>query len=327
MKSAAKGRLILLLIYSIAFGLAFWAASASSFSILVKSAVMVLLAVVIIYLGSIDFNNSSIFDPYWSVAPPLMIIFYFWMMIMEQPIDAGQWSMMTNQWSAETELPALSGNAATGLNQPVSGGLGYFPRLILLSLLTLAYSIRLTWNFLRGWSGLKHEDWRYVAFRKNTGKAYWVVSLFGIHLFPALMVFAGTLSIYVTVVYGSRSLNLLDVVAVLITSFAIFLETRSDNQMRRFLKENPETDKTMQQGLWNRSRHPNYLGEISFWWGLYLFAMAANPLFWWVVVGPLAITLMFVFVSIPMMEKRMVKRRPGYRDYQKKVPMLIPWKR
>ena len=82
----------------------------------------------------------------------------------------------------------------------------------------------------------------------------------------------------------------------------------------------------MNRGLWALSRHPNYLGEILFWWGLYLFALASNPSFWWVVAGPLAITLMFIFASIPMIEKRMLKRRKDYQAYQEKVSMLVPWK-
>ena len=290
-----KSFLILFLIYLVAFGLAFWAATASSYSILVKSAIMVMLAVMIIYMGSLDFNNSSVFDPYWSVAPPLMVVFY------------------------------LSVNASA-IFQPAPESWGYMPRLITMFLLILTYSIRLTGNFLRGWPGLKHEDWRYMNFRKKTGKAYWVVSLLGIHLFPAIMVFGGTLSIWVVVVQGSSPLNFLDILAVLVTGFAILLEGVSDNQMRRFLKTDGGSGKTMDKGLWALSRHPNYLGEICFWWGIYLFALAANSAFWWVIIGPVAITLMFVFVSIPMIERRMVERRSDYPQYQKKISMLIPWK-
>ncbi len=318
MSERTKGRLILLLVYLIAFSLAFWAALASSYGILLKSAIMVALAVIIIFLGSIDFKNSSVFDPYWSVAPPMMIAFYLMVMAMQQPIDAGQITM--NAFTGD-----FAGGSSPGIRHP-SSGWGYFPRLIILSLLTLAYSVRLTWNFLRGWPGLKHEDWRYVDFRKKTGKAYWVVSFFGIHMFPALMVFGGTLSIWVTVVHGSAAMNFLDILAFLVTGFAIFLEGASDNQMRKFLKEYQGTGKIMDQGLWGISRHPNYLGEISFWWGLWIFALAANPGFWWVIIGPVTITLMFVFVSIPMIEKRMAERRPAYQEYRKKVAMLIPWR-
>jgi steroid 5-alpha reductase family enzyme len=141
------------------------------------------------------------------------------------------------------------------------------------------------------------------------------------------MVFGGTLSIWVAIVHDLRPLNPLDLLAMMITGGAILLEAVSDRQLRKFILQNRETGKTMNMGLWSLSRHPNYLGEILFWWGLYLFALASNPLFWWVVIGPAAITLMFLFASIPMIEKRMMVRRVDYREYVKSVPMLIPWKR
>ncbi|MEI7725910.1 MAG: DUF1295 domain-containing protein [Bacteroidota bacterium] len=298
MSDKVKGRIILLFVYLIAFSVGFWLSTLTGYSILLKSAVAVAATVVFIYLGSFLFSNSSVFDPYWSVAPPLMVIYYLAMVVGEQPLVVH-----------------------FGVRELFSAS----PRVIILFMLTIAYSGRLTWNFLGHWPGLKHEDWRYVDFRINTGKAYWVVSLFGIHLFPALMVFGGTLSIWVTVVQGYRQLNMVDLMAILVTGYAILLEAAADRQLRNFLAQNKEVGKTMNQGLWSLSRHPNYLGEILFWWGLYLFTLAANPSFWWAIIGPLAITIMFIFASIPMIEKRLLKRRKDYAAYQEKVSMLIPW--
>ena len=81
---------------------------------------------------------------------------------------------------------------------------------------------------------------------------------------------------------------------------------------------------TLTTGLWAYSRHPNYLGEILFWWGLYLFALAAYPAAWWTIFGPLSITLLFVFISIPMIEKRHIERRPDYPAYLDRTPMIMP---
>ena len=74
--------------------------------------------------------------------------------------------------------------------------------------------------------------------------------------------------------------------------------------------------RSIRTGLWAHSRHPNYLGEIATWWGLWLFALAAAPRWWWTVIGAAAITVMFVFVSVPMMEKRALATREGYREYR-----------
>ncbi|MCB0640789.1 MAG: DUF1295 domain-containing protein, partial [Phaeodactylibacter sp.] len=72
-------------------------------------------------------------------------------------------------------------------------------------------------------------------------------------------------------------------------------------------------------------RHPNYFGEISFWAGLFLFALAADPGYWWTGIGCFAMWVMFQFGTLPMMEKRNLARRPDYAEVMKRVPRLFPW--
>lgn len=326
MHEKSRGGLLLLLVYLIAFGLGFAVSTVSDYSLLAKSAVAVLVIVLIIFMGSLDFNNSSVFDPYWSVAPPLMLVYYLVMTVYGQTAGADQVVFNLGQWSLQTGQPV---NAAIA-KQDLWSYLEHFPRIIVVLVLTAIYGIRLTWNFYRGWPGMKHEDWRYMNFRKSSGKAYWVVSLLGIHLFPALMVFGGTLSLWVVVTRGYMPFGWLDFIAVLLTLGAIITETVADNQLRTFTRTVKVKGTTFDGGLWSVSRHPNYLGEILFWWGLFLFALAANPFYWWVIAGPVAITLLFLLVSIPLMEKRMQARRSDYTDYMKRVPALLPlrlWKR
>lgn len=75
------------------------------------------------------------------------------------------------------------------------------------------------------------------------------------------------------------------------------------------------------------SRHPNYFGEMSFWWSLFFFGLAADPGYAWTGIGALAITAMFRFISLPMMEERSLARRPGYAEHQRKTSLVIPWPR
>jgi steroid 5-alpha reductase family enzyme len=72
-------------------------------------------------------------------------------------------------------------------------------------------------------------------------------------------------------------------------------------------------------------RHPNYFGEISFWWGLWLFGVAADPGFWWTIVGPLVMTALFTFISVPMIDRRLRAKKPGYIDPMRRTPAVIPW--
>ncbi|HZO14993.1 MAG TPA: DUF1295 domain-containing protein, partial [Polyangiaceae bacterium] len=95
--------------------------------------------------------------------------------------------------------------------------------------------------------------------------------------------------------------------------------------LHRFTQENRDPHRILDTGLWAWSRHPNYLGEVLFWWGLFFFAIATDRSAWWTIAGPLAITGMFVFVSIPLIEKRMLHKRPHYAAHQARVPSLLPW--
>ena len=292
MKELSRDRVYLLLIYVVAFTVGFYFGyNHAEMDSLGKYTRATIVIVVALFIFSFLMDNSSVFDPYWSVAPFLA---------------AGFWLY------------------CSGVSFKSAGNHSEVVRIIILLALLLIYGIRLTWNFIRGWKGFTQEDWRYVNFRKTTGVLYWPVSLLGIHIFPTLMVFGGSLSIYVTISRSITPLNWLDIPAIVVTSSAILLEAFADKQLRAYNHKNPGAVKTLDAGLWRISRHPNYLGEILFWWGLYLFALAANPGSWWVIIGPVAITLMFIFASIPMMEKRMMERREDYKEYRKKVPVLFP---
>jgi len=79
-------------------------------------------------------------------------------------------------------------------------------------------------------------------------------------------------------------------------------------------------------GLWQWSRHPNYCGELLWWWGVWLFSVASggNPV--WGVAGPLAITFLFVFISVKLMEDRQLERKGAdWMEYKRAVPSpLVP---
>ena len=115
----------------------------------------------------------------------------------------------------------------------------------------------------------------------------------------------------------------LDVLALVITAGAILVELVADEQMRAFARSK-ERGAIMDRGLWAWSRHPNYFGELGFWWGLWLFGIAAAPGWWWTIVGPLAMTAMFLFASIPMLDERSAERRPGYAEHMRRVSALLP---
>jgi steroid 5-alpha reductase family enzyme len=233
-----------------------------------------------VFAFSVGCDNSSLYDPYWSVAPIGLAI--YWM---------------------------ESGGPPT-------------PRAFLTAALITAWGARLTYNCMIRWTSLAHEDFRYVEIRGKTGKLYWPASFFSIHLFPTAWVFLGLLPAYAALTVD-RPPGPLDAFGALLVAAAIAIETLADRQLRAFLKTRKGPEDILVQGLWGWSRHPNYVGEILFWWGLYALGLAAQPSWWWAGVGPLSITLLFLFVSVPWMERRLSSRHPGRAERVKHVPALL----
>ncbi len=244
-----------------------------------------IVATLVIFAFSLRYRNSSFYDPYWSVIPPLLAV--YWM----------------------------------GSHADVVHGL----RAALVMALVWLWAIRLTANWSIHWGGLHHEDWRYPLVRGRAGKAAVWADLFGIHLFPTMQVFLGCLPVYAVMSRGDAAPGWLDALAFIVSLGALAIETVADLQLRTFIARRQSADAIIASGLWAWSRHPNYFGELAFWWGLMLFGLAAAPSqWWWIVPGAVAMTLMFVFASIPLMDERSLERRPAYREHMRKVSALVP---
>ncbi|HRG90398.1 MAG TPA: DUF1295 domain-containing protein [Chitinophagales bacterium] len=245
------------------------------------------IATVVVYASSLIFKNSSLYDPYWSVIPPFIAWYWF----------------SVNQ---------TAGTISLALMVSIS-----------------VWAIRLTLNWARGWHGLVHEDWRYVMLRNKNPKLYWLTNFGGIHMFPTLMVFAGMVPVYYasTLATQLKCYTYSPVVlglGVAIALVATIIELLADEQMRSF-KKRAKPGEFINEGIWRYSRHPNYFGEILFWFGLWVIQLSLRPHIWFTAFGWVAMLVMFLFASIPMMEVKNLKSKPGYAEYVKQVSVLIPW--
>ena len=104
---------------------------------------------------------------------------------------------------------------------------------------------------------------------------------------------------------------------------AVVLETVSDEQMRDFRNNPNNKGKTMKYKLWKYSRHPNYLGEICFWFGIYFMGLSSNLAPIWIIICPLSMLALFIFASCPMMDERSLKNRKDYKEYMEKTSQLL----
>ena len=241
---------------------------------------------IVVFLVSYKQNNASVYDAYWSVIPFYMI--FYWLYIY--------------------------GIEAISL------------KVILASFAISFWSWRLTGNWLRGWTGMDHEDWRYVKLREQTGKWYPLVNFLGIHLFPTLIVFMAAIPLYYIFEY-STEFNWFSGLGFGIAVMGTIIEMTADNQLHRFKRTNKNPMAVMRSGIWKYIRHPNYLGEMTFWIGL-LFMAYTPYVSYTLATGALLMILMFVFISIPMIDKKLLKSKPEYTIYRESTWALLPkfWK-
>lgn len=283
MTEKRKGLLADILIYAAAFGIALIPFTMVE-NMLMAAALMTVTATLVIYVTTALLSDVSIYDPYWSVAPPVMLLAVI--------IKYGLWN------ANAIALLALIG----------------------------AWSMRLTANWYETYRGLGHEDWRYAMYRKKLpAPLFELLSFVGLQLMPTVVVYAG----FVSALYAVREpvFRPLCALGACIMLAAILLEYVSDNAIHRFLRDHGEERRTCDISVWAYSRHPNYLGEMLFWTGLYAYFAVLCPAIWYRGLGFLSIIVLFLFVSIPMMEKHNAERRADYDEYKARTSVLLPFPR
>jgi steroid 5-alpha reductase family enzyme len=126
-----------------------------------------------------------------------------------------------------------------------------------------------------------------------------------------------------------KELDLFAVVGFLVWIIGFAIEVAADSQKSRFSADPDNKGKFIQTGLWARSRHPNYFGEIMLWVGIAIIALPVLHGWQWVaLISPIFVTLLLTRVSgVPLLEKKADQKWGGqeeYEAYKKKTPVLIP---
>jgi len=126
-----------------------------------------------------------------------------------------------------------------------------------------------------------------------------------------------------------KELDLFALIGLLVWVFGFTMEVMADYQKSRFNADKANQGKFIQSGLWSRSRHPNYFGEITLWIGVMIIALPVLHGWQWVaLISPVFVTLLLTRVSgIPLLEKKADQKWGGqeaYETYKKQTPVLIP---
>ena len=207
-------------------------------------------------------------------------------------------------------------------------------RLMTLAVLTTLWGARLTFNFARkgGYSGV--EDYRWAVLRRSMSRGrFQLFNLFFIVIYQNTLLVLIALPAW-TVAQRTAHWSSTDV-ALSVAFLALLAgETVADEQQWRFHVEKRRRTAArlvtspgfLREGLFRYSRHPNYFFEIAQWWVVYLFAVeAARTLVQWTALGAVLLTLLFVG-STRFTEAISASKYPAYREYQREVSAIVPWR-
>lgn len=199
----------------------------------------------------------------------------------------------------------------------------YVERNLLLTALVAVWGLRLTYYIVRrNWG--KPEDFRYAKWRRAWGR--WLVprAFFQVFMLQGFLMLVIGYPIIVVNASPQPGLGFLDYLGLLVWLTGFFFESVGDRQMAEFKKDPANKGRIIKTGLWKYSRHPNYFGEATMWWGIFLLALSV-PLGWSALISPVTITLFLLYVSgVPMLEKK-YKDNPDFQAYARVTSKFFPW--
>lgn len=195
-------------------------------------------------------------------------------------------------------------------------------RSLVVNVLVSIWGLRLAWHIHTRNKG-RTEDYRYLAWRKEWGAWFYVRSYVQVYLLQGTLLFLIILPVLLIHKNEGIAFGLLDVLGVVMWIVGFYFEAVGDAQLVRFMKNTANKDKLMQGGLWAYTRHPNYFGEVTQWWGVWILALSVSH-GWLSIIGPITITFLILKVSgIPLLEKKM-EENPEFEEYKRRVSMFFP---
>lgn len=201
---------------------------------------------------------------------------------------------------------------------------GWGGRSILISALVTIWGLRLSgYIAYRNWG--EEEDKRYQRMRRNAGDDFWWRSYFTVFLLQGVLMWVISMPLLAAQNAASPDeFRIWDFLGVAVWAVGFLFEAGGDWQLMRFKADPANKGKVMDRGLWRYTRHPNYFGDATQWWGFFI--IAAHTTDGWITVfSPLIMTLLLARVSgVTLLERDLSKSKPGYEEYMRSTSTFIP---
>ncbi|MES1909254.1 MAG: hypothetical protein MHM6MM_002025 [Cercozoa sp. M6MM] len=249
----------------------------------------------VLYLLSLLHGNVFLIDLYWTLTPLFSLLCCVWHPLSQLHV-----------------FPSV----------PV--------RVLLATVLLLLWSARLTHNYLRREQFLlgAREDFRFQRFRTFLGPRCFALAQLPLAFANQHgLLFGMCVPLAYLVQHPDQSMSLFDYASAAAALAGILISMEADNTLRNWSAQNSNPRLVCRVGLWKYSRHPNYFGEALFWWSMCLLCAYNIGASVYYLLGPLALTLLFLFGSGPlteyfMMQKRI--RRQAYDEYRRTTSFFVP---
>ncbi|MCF8001194.1 MAG: DUF1295 domain-containing protein [Halanaerobiales bacterium] len=197
-------------------------------------------------------------------------------------------------------------------------------RSIIVTLFVTIWGLRLSYHIYQRNKG-KEEDFRYAKWRENWNYFY-IRSFFQIFILQGLLLFLIVSSVININSHAVVSLTIFDFIGIVIWVIGFTFEALGDKQLRDYISK-PESEKDghiMTEGLWKYTRHPNYFGEATMWWGIFIIGLSI-PGSWIFIISPITITYLLLFVSgVPLLEEKYADDEE-FQEYAKRTNKFFPW--
>ncbi len=198
---------------------------------------------------------------------------------------------------------------------------GFSQKGLLVNGLVTIWGLRLAWHIYKR-NRNKPEDSRYLEWRK-TWNYFYLRSYSQVFLLQGIFLYLISLPVIFINYNASSNFGFLEIIGLLVWGIGFYFESKGDAELKEFISNPVNKGKLMDKGLWKYSRHPNYFGEVTQWWGIFVIALSiSGSLF--TIIGPLTITTLILFVSgVPLLEKK-YDGRPDWEEYKKRTSVFIP---
>lgn len=194
-------------------------------------------------------------------------------------------------------------------------------RSLLVAVLVSVWGFRLAYHIWRRNQG-RGDDRRYIELSHKWRGNFWLRAYFSVFLLQGALVWLVSLPVVLASGVTISGLGWLGVAGLVVWLIGFLFEAVADRQLANFMRLKGQS-KVLQTGLWRYSRHPNYFGELTQWWGIGLIALQARN-GWIGFIGPLTLSILIIFVSgIPPIERRRQKDLE-YQAYRQRTSPLVP---